>query len=787
MKKRVRHIISFLILLAVGYILIPEVGFDRPYSKVMFDKDNDLLGGKIAEDGQWRFPKIDSVPQNFEAAILTFEDKRFYSHPGIDLRAFARATKQNLKEKRIVSGASTLSMQVCRLSQKSNERTLGRKLIEMLMALKLELTADKKEILDLYASHAPFGGNVVGLEAASWRYYGKSPELLSQAEAALLAVLPNAPALIHPGKNRRELREKRDRLLKKMLQANYMDQLDYELALMEPIPERPQPLPRIAPHLLEHLRVKTTEEARLKTTIDSDIQKQANQSAKFFTSIYQENDIQNMGILIMETVSGKIVGYVGNSPNAQSEQDVDMVQAKRSSGSILKPFLYALSLDEGLIRPKGLLPDVPTYFDGYRPQNYNKAFDGAVKADEALARSLNVPAVNLLQKYTVGKFKSALEKLGFTTINKSTSHYGLTLILGTGDIKLAEVTSAYASLGRILMRYKNDQSRYCGQDVFPASCLNINRNDHSESLTHNHSVVTAGAIHHTLNAMKKVSRPDEEGGWQNFNSSKIISWKTGTSYGHKDAWAVGVSPKYTVGVWVGNADGEGRHNLVGVKKAAPVLFDLFNKLDGITTFPIPYDDLKELEVCAVSGLKASKHCIETTQTLEVKDPTAQICPYHKKIHVDANGLRVHRQCGSPSKMKSESHFVLPPEMAMYYRQSHLEYADLPKWNLNCLKSEDANLISFIYPTEHLKIYLPEDGSGERNNSIFKASHQNPNAKLYWHLDESYLGMTSGEHNMAITSKAGLHKVTVMDEDGNASTISFEMVAPRNKLTVSVSF
>ncbi len=761
-----------LVLFLLGVIFAPRVHFDEPYSKILYAQDGQLLGGKIAADGQWRFPNLDSIPSVYEQALLRFEDRRFHSHNGVDLRSILRAIKQNLKEKRIVSGASTLTMQVCRMSRGNKPRNLSQKLIEVMMAFKLELTHSKEEILSLHASHAPYGGNVVGLEAASWRYYGKDPYKLSLGEAALLSVLPNAPSLMHPGKNRQALKDKRDRLLERLLHTGDISDLDYELALLEAIPKRPTPLPRLAPHLLESTFDKRNENYRLKTTIDPNIQEMANQTANFHSQIFRQSDIQNMGILILDTQSGEVLAYVGNVPDAQEQKDVDMVRANRSSGSVLKPFLYAAAVDDGTISPTSMMKDVPMQFNGYRPLNYNKKFLGAIKADQALAKSLNVPAANLLHKYGVQRFINKLQSLGIKSIDRQAAHYGLTLILGGAEVNLWDLTGAYATMGRIIHNFKNNQSRYYAADLHPPTI--IKKDVYNSTFTYDPDLFSAAAIHHTFSAMKKVSRPDEEGDWQAFEGIRNISWKTGTSFGHRDAWAVGVTPKYTVGIWVGNADGEGKHNLVGVKKAAPVLFDIFNKLAFPGQFEIPYDDLVQTKICRTTGFAAHRNCTEIDTTYQINSAQGHICPYHIKVHLDKEGKRVNSHCTPTSEINLTSWLVLPADAAYYYSQTHPEYKTIPAYRKDCQPDQATQVMTVVYPKDKSKIYLPIAADGEQESALFKVAHQDPRAKLYWHLNDTYLGMTEGEHHMPVKASYGIQKITVIDNLGHQTEQAFEI-------------
>ena len=445
-------IFIFLLLLAYWFCL-PNPLFTYPTCMILEDNQGNLLGARIAADGQWRFPYNELLSEKFIDAIIEFEDRRFYKHPGVDPIGIARAMEQNFRLGKRVSGASTISMQTIRLSRQGKPRSIYQKMVEIILATRLEIRYSKKEILALYASNAPFGGNVVGLHSASWRYFGKNPDQLSWAEAATLAVLPNSPSLIHPGRNRQTLLAKRNRLLDRLLANGKIDELTCELAKEEPLPEKPLALPRLAPHLLdrayqEHFRGKNGQVSRLRTSIDRTLQQQATQILQRHQRDLSGNGVHNIAAVIMEVETGQVVAYVGNVIGAGKEhgEAVDIIKAPRSTGSILKPFLYALAINDGNILPTSLLTDIPTQLKGYRPENYHKSYDGVVPARRALARSLNVPSVYLLQDYGLEKFHFGLQKIGLTTITQMPNHYGLTLILGGAEAKLWDLCNAYSCL-----------------------------------------------------------------------------------------------------------------------------------------------------------------------------------------------------------------------------------------------------------------------------------------------------------------------------------------------------
>ena len=355
------------------------------YSTVVTDKNGELLGARVADDGQWRFPPCDTLPEKFVKALIEFEDHRFYSHCGVSATAIWRAILQNIRNGRVVSGGSTLSMQVIRLSRQK-PRTVWQKIVEMFMATRLEARYSKEEILRIYASHAPFGGNVVGIDAALWRYLGNDGAELSWAEAATLAVLQNAPSLIHLDKNRDALLAKRNRLLTRLYEKGELSDDDYELAIEEPLIGEPYPMPQYAPHLVEYYH-KTAHGKLTTTAIDLSLQQRVEELATRWGKELRGQNIRDIAVVISEVESGDVIAYCGNSDMSFEREGkwVDIARSPRSSGSILKPLLYAAALQEGVILPNSLLPDVPTDFGGFVPKNFDGTYAGAIAADEALA------------------------------------------------------------------------------------------------------------------------------------------------------------------------------------------------------------------------------------------------------------------------------------------------------------------------------------------------------------------------------------------------------------------
>lgn len=765
--------------------IFPRHLFKNPTCTVIEDSHERMLSARIAADGQWRFPYNATVPYKFEQCIVQFEDRQFYRHPGFNPFAFGRAVYQNIRAKKVVSGGSTISMQVIRMSRKNKSRTVFQKFIEIYLASRMELTYSKKEILALYASNAPFGSNVVGLDAAAWRYYGVTPSKLSWAAMATLAVLPNSPSLIYPGKNQIVLLKKRNHLLDRLKEKRIIDENTCDLSKSESLPGKPFPLPDMAPHLLNRTMNDGFKGSRIQTTIDADLQEKLNGIIELNHKVLSSNEINNAAALIVEVKTGNVLAYTGNTDAGGSVAHgnmVDCIDAPRSTGSVLKPFLYASLLNEGLILPQTLIPDIPTQIGGFTPQNSSLSFDGAVPAYLALARSLNVPAVKMLQNYGVDKFYDQLKKLGMTTLGKPASHYGLALITGGAEAKLWDIAGMYASMARILDHYTEYNGKYDKSDVFPPRYFHGNTvNKEGKNLV-KHCVLDAASIWYAFEAMVEVSRPEEEKQWQMFSSSRRIAWKTGTSNGNRDAWAVGVTPDYVVAVWAGNADGEGRPGLSGIGSAAPVLFDIFKILSPGRWFTKPYDDMKKVPVCRCSGYRTSLICDDAdTVWIPKAGIKTEACPYHKIIHLDATGLwRVTGNCESVGKMIHKPWFVLPPVMEWYYKTKNPFYRVLPPYRKDCEPDVQEKSMDIIYPRHLSKIYIPVELDGKPGQAVFKAAHRDQDAIIYWHLDDKFIGATSHFHEFGIRAQEGIHVLTIIDQNGESAKCVFEIISRQNK-------
>lgn len=736
--------IATVLLLLWAFCLPEDLFEDVSYSTVVEDCNGKLLGARIADDGQWRFPVCDSLPAKFSTALVEFEDRRFYEHDGVSLRALARALMQNFRNGRVVSGASTITMQVIRLSRKG-ERSIWNKVVESFMATSLEFCHDKDEILRMYASHAPFGGNVVGIDAAMWRYLGSDECEMSWAEAATLAVLQNSPSRITPWKNRDALLSKRNRLLVRLCEGGHITEEECSLALEEPLIEEPFSMPGYFQHLVDWHNIHRHGQ-KVRTNVDLELQKQVDAVTSGWNQELRLSGAHDLAAVVVDVKTKEVVAYCGNADMNYEREGrwVDIARAPRSSGSILKPILYCSALQRGQILPQMLISDIPTDFGGFAPKNYNGTFGGAVAADEAISQSLNVPCVEMLRTHGIMNFVELLRECGLNTLNRPAESYGLSVALGGAEITLLEITRLYASMASAYL-------------------------DVSTNFPLNDKV----ALYHTFEAMREVNRPDQMD-WKRVSSVRNIAWKTGTSYGSRDAWAVGLTPDYVVGVWVGNADGSGTPDLTGAMTAGPVMFDLMNLLPYSEWFESPVD-MTEISVCRHSGHRAGRFCSETiTQIGGKASVNAPVCPYCRPVHLSQDGR--YQVVDRSEKTITRNMFILPPAIEHYYRSRHPEYSPLPPVKLSQVNgSHAATPMRFLTPADGSVIRLARQMDGQRANFTCSVAHSDPDIELFWHCDDTYVGVTKDLHTIQMDVSSGVHTISATDTYGQTESVTIRII------------
>lgn len=747
----------------VIYLAVPlSQHLSRDYSQVILAKDSTFLRVFLNKDEQWCLPPQlnPEIPKKLEKAALTYEDQYFYAHLGVNPIALSRAAYLNIKHGRVVSGGSTITMQLARMIR-DKPRTIWQKITEIFLAIKIETRYSKKEILKEYLDHAPYGSNVRGYLAASYRFFDKEPSQLSWAEAATLAVLPNAPGIIFPSKNQDELRNKRNGLLLKLLEKELIDQETFELALLESVPSRIIAFPLSAPHLTEQIH-RENQLSIVRTTIDQTIQYETNFFVKQHSAQMRQMGVANACALVVNNKTGEVASYVGSQDfdDLEEEGRVDGILASRSPGSILKPFLYALAIDDGLILPQTLIKDVPTYFSSFSPSNASEQFSGIVPASKALIYSLNIPAVRLLNAYGVHKFYNVLEAAGIRTLFRSADDYGLPLILGGSEVTpwdMAKLYSGMANGGNF-----RDITYLVGAE-----------------LGYEQSLLSPGASFLILDEMKELIRPGLEFYWKKYGNQRPIAWKTGTSFGHKDAWAVGATPDWTIIVWVGNFDGQSNKNLSGMRSAGPLLFNILNVLpkpEEESWFEADEGDFVTVKTCKETGFYAGEYCPEPIDTSAPKNmKPIKICPFHQSFLVDEKqDQAVCSHCWSGRQI-AKDYLSYPPDVSYYVRKNGGIIHQVPQHNPSCPTRQDHDVVRIIYPLNQANIFVTKDFDGTYQPVVSRVASRFPDREIFWYLDESFLGSTIDKLTLPLKLKAGDHTLTVMDTEGNRDRVKFSVM------------
>ena len=715
--------------------------FEDRYSVSVLDNNGKIIGVYLNKDEQWHLKSTDKIPEKLKRAVMVFEDKNFYSHNGVDFSAVIRAVKDNIFEGRR-TGASTITMQVVKMAQ-PKERSYFNKYLEIVHAFKLEKYYKKDEILKMYLNNAPYGGNIVGYKTVSYMYFRKSPEELTWSEAALLAVLPNSPGLMNVEKNREKLIEKRNFLLKKLYEKNFINERQYEISLKEPVPDKRYSFPVLAPHLVRRLVNENKDKKIIKSTIDSEIQKKTEKAVKDYSEFLKLSGINNTAVLIINNKNYEVTAYAGSQDfyDFKNNGQVDGITAKRSPGSLLKPFLYAKVIDEGIAAPQSKIPDVPLYFSNFSPQNANKKYYGMIEMRDALIKSLNIPFVELLKDYGEDKFFYFLKDI-LNFEDRNPERYGLSLILGTKEFTMEEIGILYSGLAN----YGNFKNlKYT-----------------KESTEEERQLLTKGASYLTLTTMRELERPGME---KFYREKNPVSWKTGTSHGRRDGWAAGITPEWTVVVWTGNFTGEGNPNLTGVYTGGNLLFNILKILPKTEKeFDMP-SDLKKIKVDKETGYRL-KYDVPYKEIFYPKDAKPlKASPYYKKIFVNKNGEEIDSRDESFNEREEKYILVYPLEVVNYFVRENLDVS-------NIFSEKTAKkTIKFIYPKNNLKIIVPKDFDGEKSLIVKIANIKNQ--ELYWYVNKEYAGK-SREKERSFNFKKGKYEITVVSESGETAKINFQV-------------
>ena len=741
--------IALLGLIALFFIL--HLIFPLPdkveYSTIITDNKGEVVNAYLTKDQKWRMKtELEEISPILQKTIIAKEDKHFYSHPGVNPFAVVRALFNNVFKMRRTSGASTITMQVAKALQ-PGKRNIWSKIREMFRAFQLELKYSKKEILQLYLNLVPYGGNIEGVKSASLLYFNKNPDHLSLAEITALSIIPNKPGALVIGRNNDLIIKERNKWLQRFANEKIFTQKEIEDALAEPL----DATRRSVPHYIPHLAYKLKKQGGniIKTNIDLNTQLKTEKLVEDYIRIQKLKNIKNAAVVIIDNKTHKIITYVG-SANFYDTTDggqVNGADAVRQPGSTLKPLLYAMCFDEGLLTPKTIMTDVMVNYNGYAPENYDKKFNGYVTVESALEHSLNIPAVKSLQMLGHEQMIQKMSNINFRQIQKGRRKLGLSLILGGCGTTLDELTGLFSS-------FANDGNYFAPSFI------------QSDTIFNTSKVISPASNYMINEILSKINRPDFPLNWTATERMPKIAWKTGTSYGRKDAWSIGYNKNYTVGVWTGNFSGVGAADLSGANIATPLLFKIFNTIDYDSDeewFTQPKDcDIRQ--VCSETGLIPSEHCTSlVTDYFIPLISSTKVCNNWQEIMLSANEkISFCKSCAPQTGYKKKWFKIVEPEMQAWYEDNRITYQKIPPHNPDCevIFKGAAPTISFpVNGTE----YIINLKNPEPLQLICKTA--NDVTKVYWYINNKfYKSCNAGESQFFVPSE-GIVKISCTDDKG----------------------
>jgi len=723
-----------------------------PYSQLVLSSEDEVMGAFLSTDDKWRlYLEDEEITPTIEEAFLLKEDRYFYWHPGVNPVAVVRALFKNIHNGKRTSGASTITMQLARMLN-PKERTYSNKLVEMFRAFQLELKYSKKEILRLYLNLAPYGSNVEGIKSAAFLYLGKLPETLSPSEIAALTVIPNRPNSLGFYGDKQALFKEKNRWLRYFASHNWINSDYLEDALLEQVQAERRNIAFHAPHLCRRIHEQTPNKPIVRTSIQLNLQRRSQQLVYQYIERLKHRQISNAAALVLDNQTGAVLAYVGSADfmNSSAQGQVDGVQAIRSPGSTLKPFLYAASMQEGLFTPKSTFNDVPINLGGYSPENYDMTYKGRVSLEFALAQSLNIPAVNALHQLGVYDFVELLSKGGMRQIKADRKDLGLSMILGGCGVQLDELANLYRCMAND--GWWTETSFY-----------------HDAATNLRFSLLRPEVCFMTTQILQKLERPEFPSDWKYGTKAPNIAWKTGTSYGRRDAWSIGFNKEFTVAVWAGNFDGTGVPDLSGAEIATPLLFDLFQGLPNVSAedWLKPTGKLNIRSVCAATGQKPGAYCKDVIFDHFIPGISPYLpCSCHELFWLNESKDTVFcMSCKGNRHLQQEALEVLPPELIRFYDDHSISYNKLPVHNLNCTRIFQGDEPRITNPT-HDAEYLLEKGSGQQMS--FTADVAADAKWVYWYADDQYLGRCKPGKSFQYMPPSGELKISCADDKGRTT-------------------
>jgi len=729
------------------------------YAPVVRASNGTALHSFLTKDQQWRmFTNLEEITPELNRAIVFKEDKWFYYHPGINPVSMFRALFNNIVQQKRTSGASTITMQAARMLA-PKKRSYSNKLIEMFRAFQLEWHFSKNEILQLYLNLVPYGSNIQGVKAASMLYFNKAPDQLSLAEIAALSIIPNRPNSLVMGKDNIRITEERNRWLLKFSKADLFPTQTIKDALQEPLNAKRIPAPKHAPQFAVRMRRIFPTELDIATSIDATIQHKTEELTSNYCRVLQMRNIHNASVLVINNKTHEVEAYVG-SPDFFDEQNhgqVDGVKALRSPGSTLKPFLYGLAFDKGIVTPKTTVSDVPVAFKDYAPENYDLNFRGQVSIEESLRQSLNVPAIRILNEMGLSEFVNSMRDAGFKQVWRDRKKMGLSIVLGGCGVKLEELAALYSALA--------NEGKY-----FP---LRWRKKIASFKPTKDSAIqlLSPEATFMVTQILQELKRPDLPDGNIAAVGIPQIAWKTGTSYGRRDAWSVGYNKHFTIAVWIGNFSGKGAPDLNGAATATPLLFQLFNAIDR-SPQPIPYTTPQGLQsrfVCTISGLPANEFCKDQIMDTYIPGVSSnETCHHLKEVAISADEKFSYcTTCKPAVGYILKTYQNIAPEILAFYHDRQIQYETIPEHNPNCHRTFSGTAPR-INSLNNGVTYLITDKGKQQLQLTCAAS--NDVSKVFWYINDKFLGQCGKEDKMLFVPSDSKIKISCTDDKGRNADI-----------------
>ncbi|HSZ24364.1 MAG TPA: penicillin-binding protein 1C [Cytophagaceae bacterium] len=754
--------IVFIFLLSVPVILFFILNFIFPfpidnisYSQIILAKDSTVMNASLNRSEKWRMKtELTEIVPQLKEAFLYKEDKYFYYHPGFNPIAVLRAFINNVVYGKKKSGASTITMQVARLLE-PKRRTYGSKLIELFRAIQLETKLSKDEILQLYLNLVPYGGNIEGVKSASVLYFDQLPNRLSLAQIVTLTIIPNRPTSLCLGKGNKKIKSERDKWLLRFRKDKIFPGEDIATAIEEPLDIKRANAPKGIPHISNRLKKKYPEENSIQTCIDKTTQRRVETITYNYIQHIKHKHIYNASVLVVNNQTMEVETYLGSPDFSDNEHNgqVDGVKALRSPGSALKPLVYAMGFDDGIITPKSTINDVPTDFNGYAPQNFDKKFNGKVSIETALSYSLNVPAVKILEQISVQRFVQKLKKASFKNVAKEERNLGLSAILGGCGVTLEEMTGLYCAFANVGSFMRLHYLKAEGQSGKV-------------------SLLSPMAAYMVTDILAQLTRPDLPNNYLNTYHVPLIAWKTGTSYGRRDAWSIGYNKKYTVAVWVGNFSGEGVPDLTGSDIATPLLFEIFNTLDynASNNWFFKPDLLKFRFVCPETGKLPDEHCDHTVVDYYIPTvSSAEKCQHLKTVFVSADGLLSYcNQCLPEGGYKKEKYQNLEDDLIDYYRCKGIPLEEIPAHNPACHKLSEVNAPQIIMPADNKEYILDKEDPAD---IVLKCLAHNEVKKVFWYVNNEFYKEAFVSDKIFLRPSQGKIKISCSDDKGRNADIS----------------